>query len=83
MIDSKFKDLTISTDAILVELLGRFPKYLQNRWIKSAGDKGYFGDGSNEENGIRTNSNALYAAAVLGSMARACLQLSRIIAEAS
>jgi hypothetical protein len=52
-------------DAILHELLVRFPQYLDNRWIQVDGEHGYFGDGSNGENGIRTNSNVTFTAAVL------------------
>jgi hypothetical protein len=52
-------------DAILVELLSRFPQYLDNRWIQIDADRGYFGDGSNGENGIRTNTNVAFTAAVL------------------
>jgi hypothetical protein len=38
---------------------------MDNKWIQLSSQVGFFGDGGNHENGIRSNSNVLYAAAVL------------------
>lgn len=50
---------------IMRELLHNFPRYVHNRWVQLGESRGYFGDGDNQENGIRTNANVLYTAAVL------------------
>jgi hypothetical protein len=50
---------------MLRSLLSRLPKYLENSWHVITHDTGYFGDGSSSENGIRTNSNLVFAIAVL------------------
>ena len=44
-------------------LLARLPRYLANAWNLVDARKSYFGDGSSEENGIRTNSNVAFALA--------------------
>lgn len=49
----------------LLKLLTRLPDYLANGWRDVSTDKGYFGDGSSKENGIRSNSNLVFAIAVL------------------
>jgi hypothetical protein len=49
----------------LQRLLARLPDYLENSWQIVAADSGYFGDGSSGENGIRSNSNLVFAIAVL------------------
>lgn len=49
----------------LQRLLARLPAYLENAWHDVAADSGYFGDGSSAENGIRSNSNLVFAIAVL------------------
>lgn len=45
-------------------LLARLPRYLANAWKSVDSRKAYFGDGSSGENGIRSNANVAYAAAV-------------------
>ena len=49
----------------LRRLLARLPEYLENSWHDATADSGYFGDGSSGENGIRSNSNLVFAMAVL------------------
>jgi hypothetical protein len=56
-------------DSILRELLARFPIYLDNAWHDLDEGHGYFGDGSNGENGIRSNANVAFAAASIVSRA--------------
>jgi len=46
------------------ELLGRLPRYLSNAWNAVDSRRAYFGDGSSGENGIRSNANVVFAAAV-------------------
>jgi hypothetical protein len=50
---------------VLRRLLARLPGYLENGWYDVSADSGYFGDGSSGENGIRSNSNLVFAIAVL------------------
>lgn len=49
----------------LRQLLSRLPSYLENGWRPISSDAGYFGDGSSGENGVRSNSNVVFALAVL------------------
>ena len=51
--------------AILRRLLARLPDYLENGWTEITPQSGYFGDGSADENGIRSNSNLAFAISVL------------------
>lgn len=56
-----------SEEAALRELLARFPTYMENAWVQIDQERGYFGDGGNGEDGIRTNANVAFAAAVIAS----------------
>ena len=59
----------------LQSLLCHLVPYLQNSWIDIDDNTGFFGDGSNGENGIRTNASLAFAASILLLNAREC-QLS-------
>ncbi|WP_371158464.1 hypothetical protein [Jannaschia sp. 2305UL9-9] len=50
---------------VLRRLLARLPEYLKNAWQPVGSDRGFFGDGSSGENGIRSNSNLVFAIATL------------------
>ena len=50
---------------VLRNLLARLPVYLENGWHDHPSGGGYFAGGASDENGIRTNSNLVFAAAVL------------------
>lgn len=50
-----------------LECLRHFPRYLSNAWHDLGNDRGYFGDPSHLENGIRSMGNVVYTAALLAS----------------
>ena len=53
-------------EALVGSLLKRLPTYLNNAWVALDERRGYFGDPGSDENGIRTNTNVAFAAAVVG-----------------
>lgn len=56
----------------LRQLLARLPAYIGNKWHDLGDGRAYFGDGTSGENGIRTNTNLVFALAVLLKNADAC-----------
>lgn len=56
----------------LLQLLARLPDYLENNWFDLGEGRGYFGDGTSGENGIRTNTNVVFSLAVLLKNADTC-----------
>ena len=47
--------------------LARFPRYLANAWHELGDGRGYFGDPSHLESGMRSTGNVIFTAALLAS----------------
>ncbi len=45
-----------------------FPRYLNNAWRELSDERGFFGDGSHGESGIRTQGNVIFTSALLVSL---------------